>query len=525
MPIVKNLFGKNGGYKTTQSMRNVIDYALKPGKTETQECAFVTGLFTADEITTDTVYDSFMADKIKFNKLDGRQVFHTTLSWHPDELDSQDPADQQKALEYSLEFVKKINPRHQALICVHTDKDHLHTHIIWNSVSAFDGKKINERWKDTDYKFKVNEELSKDFGFKLFEKGKHFDGTPIEPGTIRVKNSYEQKLLNEKPNESFMANLAKSIVNAKAKATSKEEFIELLDKDGWKTSWVDNHKIILFTNKDTGKKVRNTTLGKRFTLNISKEDLENDIKANHNREASRDSEKSTIRGEHDKYNERNADPNRGASTRKRRRRNRKQKTDEFIRDDQKRIERDEIETQRIFESTRETNTIVSGEGESIEYTSRTMTFDDISEQIDNISKQNEKDKTKVYDKTAKLNYKYSYTLLELILEAILHSRSIYEFIQYLLKNKWKCTVGFNNTYRFQHEDKSFSINTKDLSSIFNIRLNKVAIDRIIKSKDSEKEELLKPFYEAKDNFKRIPAWSHKNQNKDFNKGKYKDINL
>ena len=80
MPIVKNLFGKNGGYKTTQSMRNVIDYALKPGKTETQECAFVTGLFTADEITTDTVYDSFMADKIKFNKLDGRQVFHTTLS-------------------------------------------------------------------------------------------------------------------------------------------------------------------------------------------------------------------------------------------------------------------------------------------------------------------------------------------------------------------------------------------------------------------------------------------------------------
>ena len=523
MPIIENAVGKNGGYNTPEAMKSLITYTLNPDKAEIAVNVFPLGFLPDDEITAKMVCDSFMEDKIRFDKTDGRQCFHTIISWHPDELDHTDPADQQIAMQYALDFCERINPGCKAIISIHTNKDHLHAHIVWNSVSAVDGKKINERRGNLYEKRKVNDELSKQYGFRIVEKGKHYDGRDIEEGTIRVSSSYEQSLINTSPEKSFMLDLAEAVGKAKTNATSREEFISIMDESGWTTVWEDSRKIILFINKETGKKVRNTTLGKRFSLNIGKEDLENDFKANYCRETEsvQRTDKLPQQGRIDENNRRASDPDRGTSGRKRRRRNRKPKIDESSRKAGKRNSSTSPDREATQTTLQSANRVIKDHRKTIYGSQPTLTDEEIDAAIGSIAKKVEENEPKSQKKNLELQNQYSYSLLSLLIDAMTYSHSISGFVRYLFRNFWRCFEE-NGEYKYQHRTTQVTFSTKDFTNIYHVDLSKAKIKEIVEANEQSKAAQLIPYKEIRDKLGNQKDWTTPNLKPERSNDIYKE---
>ena len=192
---------------------------------------------------------------------------HNIISFHKDEDIS--PA---QALEIGQEFVEKFFPNHQSVIGVHQDKDHLHIHIVTNSVSFIDGMKLHQTKRDLEIQKEFTNNLCLERGLTLTEKGKHFDGTAIEEGQVTAWSKDKYNLFQHDDKKSFVADCAIAVMEAKEDCYDKEDFIERMHERGWSVTWQDNKKHITFQNEN-GDKVRDSNLSKTFSLDINKEAL------------------------------------------------------------------------------------------------------------------------------------------------------------------------------------------------------------------------------------------------------------
>lgn len=256
----------NKSTKSHGAMRNVIEYVLRDDKVR-EGYVDITGPFNYEQINRDNVYRSFLEEKKLWNKDSGRMYAHNIISFHKDEDIT--PA---QALEIGQEFVEKFFPNHQSLIGVHQDKDHLHIHIVTNSVSFIDGMKLHQTKRDLERQKEFTNKLCLERGLSLTEKGKHFDGTVIEEGQVTAWSKDKYNLFQHDNKKSFVADCAIAVMEAKEDCCSKEDFIERMHERGWSVTWEDNKKHITFQNENSDK-VRDTNLSKTFSLDINKEAL------------------------------------------------------------------------------------------------------------------------------------------------------------------------------------------------------------------------------------------------------------
>ena len=270
--------------KSNAGMRNAIEYIMNPIKstvTETLEDGtiienklidFNGPLTVGEDLNYLTAYKSFREQKQTWNKLDGKMYYHNVISFPPnDELNPYD------VMEIAQNFVHKFFSDYQCVIAVHDDKDHLHAHIITNSVSYLDGMKCHVSPKTLRDMKNYIVEVCREKGLTIAEKGKHYDGTTIEPFEVRTYNKDKWHLLANDTKKSYLVDCACAIDEAMHSATNKDEFIDYMLKAGWKVTWTDKRKHITFENED-GKKVRDSNISKTFNMNVSKEDLENEFK-------------------------------------------------------------------------------------------------------------------------------------------------------------------------------------------------------------------------------------------------------
>ena len=247
-------------------MRNVIEYVLQDQKVK-EGYVTITGPYAPEQINWDNVYNAFLEEKKLWNKDSGRMYAHNIISFHKDEDIT--PA---QALEIGQEFVEKFFPNHQSVIGVHQDKDHLHIHIVTNSVSFIDGMKLHQTKRDLERQKEFTNKLCLERGLSLTEKGKHFDGSIIEEGQVTAWSKDKYNLFQHDDKKSFVADCAIAVMEAKEDCCSKEDFIERMHERGWSVTWQDNKKHITFQNEN-GDKVRDTNLSKTFSLDINKEAL------------------------------------------------------------------------------------------------------------------------------------------------------------------------------------------------------------------------------------------------------------
>lgn len=96
----------------------------------------------------EAAYDSFQFVKKDFSNEDGRQAYHWEISFAPGETY---PA---QAMEIAKEWAREIlGDDYQCLIAVHDDKEHIHAHLIFNSVSMIDGYKFRYELMDLEQKY------------------------------------------------------------------------------------------------------------------------------------------------------------------------------------------------------------------------------------------------------------------------------------------------------------------------------------------------------------------------------------
>ena len=261
---------------THGAMRNCIEYVLRQDKIS-EQLAYVTGPYPHEEMNYDLVYRTFLEEKRLWDKDSGRMYAHNIISWHKDEQ-----IIPEQAFEFGKEFAEKWFPGFQTLVAVHKDKDHIHCHLVTNSVSYEDGKKLHTTKKDLERMKQLTNQMCRERGMTVAEKGKHFDGSQIEKGEVIAWSKDKYNLFSQQVKDSFVADCAMAVLKALENCISKEKFIEKMKQFGWNVNWTEKRKHITFQNQD-GKKVRDSNLSKTFHLDISKEDLENEFNRNYER--------------------------------------------------------------------------------------------------------------------------------------------------------------------------------------------------------------------------------------------------
>ena len=265
---------------THGAMRNCIEYVLRQDKTS-ELLTYVTGPYCHNEINYDLVYRTFLEEKKMWNKDTGRMYAHNIISWHKDEQITPE-----QAFEFGKEFAENWFSGFQTLVAVHKDKDHVHCHLVTNSVSYEDGRKLHNTRKDLERMKQLTNQMCRERGLTVAEKGKHFDGSQIEKGEVIAWSKDKYNLFRQQVKDSFVADCAMAVLKALENCISKEKFIEKMKQFGWNVNWTEKRKHITFQNQE-GKKVRDSNLFKTFHLDISKEGLENEF--NGNRKKARDS--------------------------------------------------------------------------------------------------------------------------------------------------------------------------------------------------------------------------------------------
>ena len=261
---------------THGAMRNCIEYVLRQDKTS-ELLTYVTSPYCRDEINYDLVYRTFLEEKKMWDKDSGRMYAHNIISWHKDEQITPE-----QALEFGKEFAENWFSGFQTLVAVHKDKDHIHCHLVTNSVSYEDGRKLHNTKKDLERMKQLTNQMCRERGLTVAEKGKHFDESQIEKGEVIAWSKDKYNLFRQQVKDSFVADCAMAVLKALENCISKEKFIEKMKQFGWNVNWTEKRKHITFQNQD-GKKVRDSNLSKTFHLDISKEDLENEFDRNYER--------------------------------------------------------------------------------------------------------------------------------------------------------------------------------------------------------------------------------------------------
>ena len=243
MAIIK-VVKKSG--KTNTSLKKILNYV--------GEKAYETYGINCSE-NYKQVASEFFETKDYFKKIGGRQYRHYIQSFSPNEI-SKD-----KVLEIAIKWAEKSFSGHEIFIAVHDDKEHLHSHFIVNTVNFETGEKLHEEARNLVFKKEINDEICKSYGIDN-QKAIKRKGDVI---------SYDTNKYQIIKKGADITRLVENIIKNMQIATSKENFIFNMQKDGYSTEWEENKKHIVFTASKSilkGKKdkFRLSNLEKTFNI-------------------------------------------------------------------------------------------------------------------------------------------------------------------------------------------------------------------------------------------------------------------
>ena len=211
MAICKILYINDKNSKSSSHMKQAITYILNGEKTEQK---VLTGGWN---LQVDKAYEQMMDTKEVFGKTDGRQGYHIIISFKEGETDAQ------TAMRIVERFVQEYLSDYESVYAVHDNTDHIHGHVIFNSVSFATGKKYHYKKNDwASFIQPIVNRICEEYGLST-----------IELDEKEVHNRYKD--WNEHRDGKFVwSDMIKRDVDiAIAEAESFEEFISILEKRGY----------------------------------------------------------------------------------------------------------------------------------------------------------------------------------------------------------------------------------------------------------------------------------------------------
>lgn len=199
------------------------------------------------------------------NKTEGRQHYHVIQSFDDD-------ISAEKAHELGKEFLQNEKFKGFQAVCItHKDKEHIHNHIVINSVSFEDGHKFKQSKKDLYELREYSDQI-------LIQNDLEIQKRVQRQGEIRTYDINKYKVFEkhqEGQAKSYLIETAQAVNRSIENTSNREEFIRKMQDEGYNTNWSETRKHITFENIETEKKVRLSNLQKTFNdERFSKENLE-----------------------------------------------------------------------------------------------------------------------------------------------------------------------------------------------------------------------------------------------------------
>ncbi len=232
---IKNRGGGRG------ALGGVLCYVQQEEKTTWEDRRLVSGW----NCTAQSVCSEMQLTKERFHKTDGRQYYHFVQSFA--ETDDLTP---QEAHAIALELVQREFPSFEVLVATHIDTDHLHSHLVVNSVSFQDGRKLHQSAADLQAHRMANDEICVAHGLEIL---------PPPQKQVKQKRMSTREYRSAAKGESWKFRLMNTIDQCMRYAASKEEFISLMESEGYQVRWTDSRKNITYTTP-TGMKCRDDRL-------------------------------------------------------------------------------------------------------------------------------------------------------------------------------------------------------------------------------------------------------------------------
>jgi len=214
------------GRSVAKALKDVTDYMENPLKTNNGE------FISSYECAPETAETEFLLAKSRYLDLTGLDqkkcdviAYHARQSFMPGEIT---PAEANRiGYELAMRFTKG---RHAFLVCTHTDRAHIHNHIVWNSTTLDCHRKFRDFFRSGRALRRCSDILCAENGLSVIEN----------PQTRRGKN-YAEWLGDRKP-LSFQDKLRFAIDEALDKKPNNfNEFLSLMRATGYEINEKRKH--------------------------------------------------------------------------------------------------------------------------------------------------------------------------------------------------------------------------------------------------------------------------------------------
>ena len=238
------------GTQSRAAMRGVMLYVMQEKKTAWEGGPLVSGINCQPQ----SVYDDFLNTKLLYHK-DGGVMFYHMVQSFPKGV-AIDPRTAHEAARRLAGYFEGC----EILVCTHTDREHIHSHCIINSVNFETGKKIHMADEQIQALRARNDAICEELGLPKFQK----DEQQKSSGMSNAEYYPAAK------GESWKLELMRVIDECMRYAGNREEFLALLRAEGYAANWSPTRKNITYTTPD-GRKCRDSKL---HMMKYRKENME-----------------------------------------------------------------------------------------------------------------------------------------------------------------------------------------------------------------------------------------------------------
>ena len=220
-------------------MKSVMRYVSQMSKTLWGGQQLVSGIGCQPE----TAFDEFLRTKLLHRKEGGVMFYHMVQSF-PKGADI-DPCAAHEAARQLAGYFEGC----EVLVCTHTDREHIHSHCIINSVNFETGRKVHMADEQIQELRIRNDQICEELGLPKFQKD--------EQRQSRGMSNAEYYTADR--GESWKFELMRVIDDCMRYAGNREEFLALLRAEGYDATWTDSRKNITYVTPD-GRKCRDSKL-------------------------------------------------------------------------------------------------------------------------------------------------------------------------------------------------------------------------------------------------------------------------
>ena len=220
-------------------MKSVMRYVSQLSKTLWNGQQLVSGIGCQPE----TAFDEFLSTKLPHHK-DGGVMFYHMVQSFPKGADV-DPRTAHEAARQLAGYFEGC----EVLVCTHTDREHIHSHCIINSVNFETGKKVHMADEQIQELRVRNDQICEELGLPKFQKDKQRQSRGMSNAEYYTASK----------GESWKFELMRVIDECMRCAGNREEFLILLRSEGYDATWTDSRKNITYTTPE-GRKCRDSKL-------------------------------------------------------------------------------------------------------------------------------------------------------------------------------------------------------------------------------------------------------------------------